>query len=96
MENETAAPAPAEAIWVQVEIMGHRVRVGQLREVTRFGRTMIEITRPALPAIPARTEEAMGYDRESYHMHSVKGTRHYPETPAMTPSGLFLDGGYWL
>lgn len=38
----------------------------------------------------------MGYDRESYCMNAVKGTRHYPETPAMpaetewySPEALF-------
>lgn len=98
MEEEMQPPPAPEAIWAQVEIMGHRIRVGQLREVVKFGKTMIEITRPALAKIEPYEEETTGYvEPRGYGSFTmVKGVRSYEETPAVpaqaewySPDSLF-------
>lgn len=82
MEPEvTETPEAIAPIWAQIEIMGHRTRVGLIEEVQRFGRTMVRITRPALPAIPAYTEECSEYVHAPV-WRSVKGVASFPETPA--------------
>jgi hypothetical protein len=97
MEEETVLPI-TEAIWAQVEIMGHRIRVGQLREVVKFGKTMIEIYRPALAKIEPYEEETTGYSEpRGYGSYTlVNGIRRYEETPAVpaqtewySPDSLF-------
>jgi hypothetical protein len=47
MNVEIAAePAPPEAEWAIVEIMGHRRHYGQIHETSRFGVVMLQINVP--------------------------------------------------
>jgi hypothetical protein len=72
-EDEEEAALSEDGQWARVELFGHQVTHGFVRDVHRFGRRWLEVVKPATEATPdgGCTVESWPEESKLYHPNSV-------------------------